>query len=260
MADRWSNPSGSLGVHRFRVWPESTDSFDHVEFAQNWDTIDRIIGTPSDGTEWPPTTGEDGGIYAEVQDLRLTILPVGFVVPWYRPSLAVSIPSGFEVCDGSVVAEVDHDFGAIGAVTLPDLRNRFLIGANAATAIGTAGVAATHVNIDAASGAPGPQGVGGQNAHVMTVAEMPSHQHAGSKTGWSSAGLHWYTDSGMLEVVDSDTVRVGSGNSTSTGAGGWNAGQHKHIINDLAAAGSSATHENRPAYYGLIFLVKVSNG
>ena len=259
MADRWSNPSGSLGVHRFRVWPDSEDNYDHAELAQNWDTIDRIIGVPNDGTDWPATTGEGGGIYAEVQDLRLTILPVGFVVPWHRPSLAVPIPTGFEVCDGSVVAEADHDFGAIGDVTLPDLRNRFVVGANPSTTIGQAGVAATHGDIDNEDGAPGPQGVGGENQHAVTVAEMASHRHAGSKTGWSSLGLHWYTNTGSLETVESETILVGASNATSTGQGGWNFGQHKHLINSLAAAGSSAVHENRPAYFGLIFLVKVKN-
>src|SRR5574340_1047963 len=232
MAARWSNPSGSLGIHRFRVWPGGTDSYDHVDLAQNWDAIDALIGLPDDGSDWPPTTGADGGIYAEVANLQLTILPVGFVIPWFRPGLATPIPSGFEVCDGSVIAQANHDFGAIGSITLPDLRNRFVIGANSATTIGQAGVAVTDSNIDSAAGAPGPQGVGGENQHVMTVSEMASHQHACSKTGWSSLGLHWYTNSGAHDTVESETVFLpGPSNSTSTGVGGWRFGQHKHIIN-----------------------------
>lgn len=69
MADRWSNPSGGLGVHRFRVWPAGSDSYDHVELAQNFDTLDALLGIPDSGS-WPPTTGVNGGIYALIKDLR----------------------------------------------------------------------------------------------------------------------------------------------------------------------------------------------
>src|SRR5262245_9108077 len=85
MADRWSNPSGSVGVHRFRVWPSGTDSYDHVELAANWDKLDAMIGEPPSG-DWPPSEGVNGGIYALIkalqdEDTNLQSQITGLVVP-----------------------------------------------------------------------------------------------------------------------------------------------------------------------------------
>lgn len=54
------------------------------------------------------------------------IVPMGTVVPWFRPTTSVSVPQGWAICDGSTIA--DHDWGG-GPVTIPDLRNRFVLGA-----------------------------------------------------------------------------------------------------------------------------------
>jgi len=259
MATRWSEPSGNLGTRRFRVWPDGSDQYNHVEHAQNWDMIDAIIGLPADGSEWPPTEGEDGGLYAAIQDLQFTILPIGMMVAWMRPNQSVPFPSGWVECVGQVVLEADHDFGIAGSVTIPDMRNRFAMGANAATAIGTAGVAVAHANIEAAAGAPGPQGVGGSNVHTLTSAQMAAHSHPGSKTGWSSMGLlHWNIAEWPIQDVGEYSYQSG-GNSTGTGVGGWQVGQHRHLINDLTPAGSGAAHDNRPRYAGVIWIMKVRN-
>ena len=43
MADRWSNPSGGLGIDRFRVWPAGTDSY-----SDGWYGTDgNAAGEPS---------------------------------------------------------------------------------------------------------------------------------------------------------------------------------------------------------------------
>jgi hypothetical protein len=263
VASRWSNPSGSVGVHRFRVWPASTDSYDHADLAANWDAADRLIGGPSDGSAWPPTTGVNGGLYKVVTDLKATIIPLGFTFMWWRPSSAVPIPSLFEVCDGRVLTASQHNFPGGGNITLPDMRHRMALGADATKTIGLPAVTpATDSAIDSASGAPGPQGVGGENQHVLTIAEMASHQHAGSQTGWSSLGLHWVNHNGEQRTNDSvwETYwgrGLSGASTTGTGAGGWATGQHRHFLNNLTPAGSNAPHENRPRYVGLLWLTKV---
>lgn len=269
MADRWSNPSGGLGVNRFRVWPAGTDSYDHAENAANWDMLDEILGIPSSGT-WPPTTGIDGGIYAEVKRAGDSAMPVGAMFPWFRPSIAVPIPTGFEVCDGSVIAAVDHDFDGIAtSVTLPDMRNRFVLGADATKTVGEAGVATTSGNIDAAAGAPGPQGLGSSNKHQLVTSEIPAHQHtgAGAETGWSPVVFGWYNsnpapfgDNPPLQPVGATGIqRWGNGGNGSSGAGGWVNMQFKLSTGSGSAAGGDTAHENRPRYIGLIWLIKVKN-
>jgi microcystin-dependent protein len=262
MAPRWSNPSGQAGQRRFRVWPEGSDKYNHAELAANWDAIDAIIGVPEDGSDWPSTTGVGGGLWAEVQSLETSSLPVGTTISWWRPSAVVPVPTGFEICDGRSISEANHDFGAIGTVVLPDMRNRFVIGADPDTAIGTAGVAASHADVNNADGAPGPQGLGGSNTATLTVAQMPAHTHAGSKTGWSALALHWYTTQGQSPAMDGDLDfgPYSASNSTSTGGGGWRTGIHRHVLNGLSYVGASVPHENRPAYVGVLWIMKVKNG
>jgi len=165
MADRWSNPSGSLGIQRFRVWPLGTDSYDHAELTSNFDKIDAIIGIPAVG-DWPPTQGTNGGIYAEVLAAKaaatLNAIPIGAMIPWFRPDATVPLPTGFVLADGSTVTKPNHGFTTIaGSIVVPDMRNKFVLGADYNFAVGQAGAAAGTANVEAAAGAPGPQGTAG---------------------------------------------------------------------------------------------------
>ncbi|MEM3097398.1 MAG: hypothetical protein QXU32_01585 [Nitrososphaerales archaeon] len=256
MAVRWSNPSGPLGIQRFRVWPDDSDQYSYVDFSQNWEKIDAIIGAPKSSTEqWPQTTGVDGGIYAEINQLQQTALPIGTVIAWYKSSETTPLPEGFELCDGRSIPTAQHDFGTGAPVTLPDMRNAFVLGADPTKSIGTAGVAVTHANIDNAAGAPGPQGTGGTNAVTLTTAQMPSHNHSSSKTGWSALSLHWFAPPDGEVVAASGRAPVT--NATSTGVGGWYSGKHRHKVNNIPAEGEGKAHENRPPYVGLVWIMKV---
>jgi len=245
MADRWSNPSGSLGVHRFRVWPAGTDSYDHTELTQNFDTLDGIVGIPPAG-DWPPTTGTNGGIYREVKLLELDAMPIGTVFHWFRPDATVALPDGCLVCDGSVVSAVNHDFpGVVVSVTLPNLLNRSIIGADLNKADGTAAAAVGNGNINLPAGAPGPQATGGLNEVILSLAQIPAHNHGGGNHNHTynqqiiqlpQGGINY------LFYVRDDITHTLQTNFSGT------------IIN---TEGSGTAHENRPLYVGLIPLCKV---
>jgi hypothetical protein len=49
------------------------------------------------------------------------------------------------------------------------------------------------------------------------------------------------------------------GNATGTGQGGWQFGQHRHLLDSLASVGGSGAHENRPSFLGVIWIMKVRN-
>lgn len=249
MAKRWSQPSNS----RFRVWPDPEDHYDAQELAQNWDTLDAILGAPSSG-QWPPTEGRGGGIYAEVKRIKDSAIPLGAIFPWFRASASIPLPSKFAVCDGSTLTPAQHDWGTGANVVLPDLRNAFIMGADI-------------------YGKEGPtEGqTGGSNRHILNLPQMPAHKHALSgHTGWSPGVFTWYYQKGGGPGVTEQTYPtyvdgfkvdyIGSPSSHhSTGGGGWGYGQHRHNLT-IASQGSDEPHENRPRYVGLIYIIKVKHG
>lgn len=261
MADRWSNPSGS----RFRVWPDGTDSYDYSDLATNWNTLDAIIGAPPfpPCRKWPPTEGLGGGLWREIQKAKEAMIPVGAVLPWFRANTTMQVPNGWVLADGSTIPPEEHEIPNVsGPYTVPDLRNRFVLGASSLHEIDSSGVDITSGLINSSAGAPGPQGIGGENTTVLTTAQMASHLHAGSVTGWGPREWTWYSDSGSEikypPTNNYDVVRSGAGCSTSVGQGGIVSGQHQHKIS-LAVEGESLPHENRPLYVGLVWIVKVKN-
>lgn len=259
MADRWSNPSGS----RFRIWPSGTDSYDHLELAENWDTLDELIGIPTGGG-WPPTEGIGGGIWYEIQKAKEAAVPLGVALPWFRANEDMEIPDGWVLADGRTLSADEHEVLNVSEdYTVPDMRNKFVLGANASGSINEPAVEITDPLINISTGAPGPQGVGGKNGTILTMAQMGAHKHTGSVTGWGPIEWTWYQDTTPALKYPStnnyNVVRSGQpGCATSVGDGGMVFGQHRHSVT-LNPEGEGKAHENRPLYIGLVWIVKVKN-
>lgn len=141
-------------------------------------------------------------------DILRQLVPIGTVLDWWRPSGSnASVPSGFVICDGSQYASNQHDFPGGGTINVPDLRNKFILGASiSATGNGTTGNTATN--------APGIGGAGGSNAsinlaHTHTI---PGHGH--------SHNISTQGESANISVLDKaafktqDPLSSSSGNST----------------------------------------------
>lgn len=112
-------------------------------------------------------------------DLLRQLPPVGNVLDWWRPPPvggdSVPLPSGYEPADGRTIAAGLHDFPISGSITLPDLRNQFILGADADPAKdGTNGA-----NGNLAANAPGVRGGGGSNAvkDLTHTHNSPGHNH-----------------------------------------------------------------------------------
>lgn len=72
---------------------------------------------------------------ANIQDGAVTgakldgnIIPLGIIVPWFRRDSSVSIPNGWIACEGQPWSTIANDLG-INSGNVPDLRNRFVLGA-----------------------------------------------------------------------------------------------------------------------------------
>jgi len=153
------------------------------------------------------------------------VVPQGGIIMW--SGSIEDIPSGWALCDG------DND--------TPNLQNRFIVGAG-----DSYGVANT----------------GGADSVTLTLAQMPTHTHDAGNLETSSAGAHThtYSDSYLLgggSFVDS--ADGGSDKQQSTQTLTTNsAGAHTHEVTGYTASiGGGQSHENRPPYYALAYIMKL---
>jgi hypothetical protein len=173
-------PTPAAG-ERFIVWDDLTDPYDHTQLLSNWDRLDAIIGRPSTGAQWPDSEGVGGGIWKEINNIQSDRMPIGAVVPWYTPDIALyPIPTGWVECKGQTILSANHDFpGISSSVVVPDLRNRFVLGAGSTITAGSAGTGTNN-----AAGAPGivtpSTGDDGNNSHNdigSHTVDMANHYH-----------------------------------------------------------------------------------
>lgn len=153
---------------RFRVWDRSQDSFNGEDLVYNFDNLDELIGGPNgvsgaSGNEYAgtasawlgygdsipslasqaklPGTTNSGyevqsgrrTLYSIASGLNYNDVPLGTVITWWRPNSNIAIPDGWVPCDGRQVAADQHSYPLAGIITVPDLRNKFVIGADSAT-------------------------------------------------------------------------------------------------------------------------------
>ena len=124
------------------------------------------------------------------------IIQIGMVMPFAGSSL----PTTWLWCDGSLVstttyaslfAQLSYTYGGSGSnFAVPDLRGRAVFGLdNMNNSVGTGGGDAGRLTSGSAAAIDGDSlgSTGGDEEHVLTEAEMPSHQH-GIGTGAVTSG------------------------------------------------------------------------
>jgi hypothetical protein len=161
-------------------------------------------------------------------------VPVGTVISWWRPNSSTPLPSGeWMIADGSVVTD---SASLLYNQTLPNLTDKFVMGVSAAN-IGTTG--------------------GSNTLDLSHSHSIPSHTHnvngtTGEVDGFWDGG--YYTTAGDGKRF---ADRVYSSNSAA-----WYY-RHNHRVDLTTSAWSgntgstTLTADNRPQYYGLIYLVRI---
>ena len=152
-------------------------------------------------------------------------IPAGIIAMW--SGTVATIPSGWLLCDGTN--------------STPDLRNRFIIGANT----DTTGVATTAVTGAATSSGGSKDAVNVSHTHTATsVVTDPGHAHGVLPEG---AG----TSAGSGNYLTGATNNAAYGNldtgSNTTGI---------TVATSNSTEGSSGTNANLPPYYALAFIMK----
>ena len=185
-------------------------------------------------TESEIMCGLNGGNSAKLypQASPQSNIPSGIIVMW--SGVAVAVPSGWYLCDGQNGT--------------PDLRNRFIVGAGSSYEVGN---------------------TGGSDSVTLTTEQLPSHSHGNtfeidlSNLKCASAGKHSHTVTGAYGWVNAE---YGTGTEPPRESRTMNTsedGAHTHkitgnasITGSISNTGGGQSHENRPPYYALCFIMK----
>lgn len=212
------------------------------------------------------------------------LFPLGGITMWGGSTEAEKIPEGFHLCDGSHInvsdeiyqkwAQMGYQVGAHPAIVLPDLRGRFIVGYDSRNS------AQESHDINEDYDQVGK--TGGSQDVTLTAAQsgLPAHKHsATSSIKMNSQGKYggdhrhnWFGDDQL------ENYMAGWGGSTATRLGEYDAGSelegnskkydtslsgdHTHTIettiSDVEAANATEAHENRPPYYVLAYIIRIS--
>jgi len=132
--------------------------------------------------------------------MALVGLPIRSIVPHYMETSNEALPTGWVAAIGQTLNATQQDIVPGGTFVVPDLRNKFILGADITKAIGAAAEAPTGGNINAAAGAPGCQAMGGANGLSITTSEVPIHSH-GQTGGSLTIGAATHNHTGATDGV-----------------------------------------------------------
>ena len=131
--------------------------------------------------------------------------------------LIANIPLGFQLCDGTNGT--------------PDLRAKFVKGV--------------------LTNATNPGTTGGEDSHVLTTAELPVHTHSITET----AHLHTFVP--YTTVNAQPPVNVGTLIQPRSGNAGTNTSAASLAGVSVGNTGGGLSHENRPAFFEVLYIMKV---
>lgn len=163
---------------------------------------------------------------AELNTASTHYVPSGGIIMW--SGSVASVPAGWFLCDGTN--------------STPDLRNRFVVGAGDTYAV---------------------DATGGAASVTLTEAEMPAHTHTGAADSAALTGTVGRTATDQLSQTGGvfTQTATASGDLNAAPAGAIPAfvtefdGTHSHSLT-ISSTGSGTSHENRPPYYALAYIMK----
>jgi microcystin-dependent protein len=180
-------------------------------------------------------------------------------------------PPGYLLCFGQSTS--GYPLLAKMMSTVPDLRNRFIIGAGSSYGIGATGGEST-VSLSSSQIPGHSHGLGSHWHSVGSHAHsQPSHQHGpGSHVHYPDAGGELLTtgNSGTNFGVANGTFYTFRGRGNTSGpsqsgatspAGGDNTGSASLVtgttdIGNSGSVGGGGSHENKPPYYALAYCIR----
>ncbi|NBX50594.1 hypothetical protein EBT25_11815 [bacterium] len=165
---------------------------------------------------------------------------VGIIVPFGGSNA----PLGWLICNGQSVSRTTYSalFQVIGTIhgsvdsssfNVPDLRNRFLVGAGLAYSVAS---------------------IGGSSNQTLTSSNLPPHTHSGI-TASNGDHQHSTTAADNGGTNDGTTAQSGGGATSSGYATGFN-GNHAHTFTTDSGPGTSTPFSIMPPYYAISYIIK----
>jgi microcystin-dependent protein len=164
------------------------------------------------------------------------LVPVGGIIMWSGGS----VPTGWQLCNNSLIAS-----GPLAGQLTPNLVDRFIVGSGGAYVIGN---------------------TGGDNTVILSTGQVPYHRHFLASTGGYQG-----SEAGKAELSQAPTQHISvtglGGNSQvdqlrdyvlERAVGECDVGTSGPPIDDLGNQSYGQAHENRPPYYALAFIMRVS--
>ena len=219
----------------------------------------------SDGSDGTSVKGEPGASTKGEPGSTLYAVPQGGIIIWSGASN--TIPSGWVLCNGSN--------------STPDLRAKFVVGAGSGYSVNDTGGAAS-VTLTTAQMPSHNHSFSGSgshshniNNHTHSFSGSSSHNHGINDPGHthtmnfnqgniiSSGGAFGLKDSGTANRINTNTTGISvnsqsvsiSGNTGNPSNTGTNS-QSVSISGNTGSNGSGNSHENRPPYYALCYIMK----
>ena len=159
--------------------------------------------------------------------------PTGVITMWAGTNAA--IPSGWALCNGSNGT--------------PDLRNRFVVGSGSGYATGNTGGADSVT----ASGSVNVSGLAA-GSHTLSTAQMPSHSHYQRRWRGGSGNSNLYKTGDGQDTHTQNGLTQGSRPTPTSGSGSNHS--HSHSMSGSASF-SGSSHNNRPQYYAIAYIMKL---
>lgn len=179
--------------------------------------------------------------------MKLQDVPIGSIIPFYDFNGGLTFNATYwAYCNGQTIA-----VGALGAQTLPDLSNRYLVGFG------------TEDGADIGSAAWSTEVVG-KASHQIDIAHThpgPSHNHA-SLVWLSGGGWSYYNSSGVLTADSSVNYYYGGYGSGSAKAMYHSGTTSKTYYTSNAGTGNtgsggSATQDIQPRSISVRFIMRI---
>jgi microcystin-dependent protein len=198
--------------------------------------------------------------------LTIPLVQAGSMIPF--AGLLTNIPAGYLAADGSVVSQTQYPalFAAMGTswntggegpgnFRLPDMRGRVMVGSGTGTGLTPRSVGQ----------------YGGEETHLLTVPEIPAHNHPVSDPGHAHGVTdpgHAHTETGvpgtsvggalavaMITNTNIPANTANSGNSTLSNTTGVSVNSNTTGITDGNTGGGGA-HNNMQPFGVFIFIIK----